>query len=248
MQIRLFENRLLRASVPALGIIVLLVWPFAAVSILRNIPTNAAMGLWGLSYISAMLLLMHLVMKRRRAKGLGRGDVQAGGLAGKNPGMMAPRVVIPLVFLFVSGVCARNVLRSEYLLESAISFAANLFLLSLLLSAMWKSKSQRQQILLRIGSDTERVPGNHGSAEEHSSSEAIEFIGRVLDVPPHAILKSDRFGYEIGQWSHFDQTLDVIGGRLILLQRQSGRALELSKIKTVGEFSAEWSNCKNECV
>jgi hypothetical protein len=239
------KNGLSSDSVVALGIIVLLVWPFAAVSILRNIPTNVAMGLAILSYISAMLLLMHLVMKRRRAKGLGRGDVQAGGLAGKDPGMMAPRVVIPFVFLFVSGICARNVLRSEYLLESAISFAASLLILSLLLSAIWKSKNQRQRLLLRIGSDIERAPSNHGSAEKHSSSEAIEFIGSVLDVPPHAILKPDRFGYQIGQWSAFDQTLDVIGGRLILLQRQSGRALELSKIKTVGEFSAEWSNCKN---
>ena len=74
----------------------------------------------------------------------------------------------------------------------------------------------------------------------------MELIASVALVPQQKLRWTDRFGSEIGTFSSLDETLDRLGGRLLMEQSKADRPLELENIKTIGDYVTEWMCCNRD--
>jgi hypothetical protein len=76
-----------------------------------------------------------------------------------------------------------------------------------------------------------------------TSGEALTLVSTVMRVPQQKIYASDRFGEDVGSLHLFDDILDRLGGRLVLLKKKSGCDLSIEHIRTVGGFAEAWEDC-----
>jgi hypothetical protein len=87
-----------------------------------------------------------------------------------------------------------------------------------------------------------------GLPSDAEFQDAIGLVASVVRVPRQKLRWSDRFGSDIGTFSALDETLDRLGGRLLLEQSKAGRPLELENIKTLGDYVSEWICCNRNAT
>ena len=202
-------------------------------------------AVWGASALSGALLLFNaaLVLLRRQGRAAIAGRPEH-GLAGKAWGVLAPGIWVPPVL--VSAVIALSIgwetgIGGVLVLPALViclAFGAVYF------RTVWLVWRRRRALHQRNDTNLEAATGTTGLQSEPEFQTAVQLIASLIGVPPMKLRGSDRFGSEIGTFASLDETLDRLGGLLLLEQRKSHRQLSLEHIETINDYAAEWVRCR----
>jgi hypothetical protein len=201
----------------------------------KSYAIETVMLMWGASMLIGVGLVyfpLHFALKREgRSHFKGRPKI---GLAGKPWGPMAPSILVP-VLLFSMPVAIVVGYRAGLGLYAMGTLAV---LLAVLLVAQSRKqadiKKQRQEISQRTAMRSDRLM---------PESPGLLAVAHVLRVSPDKLRASDILGEHVGTFHTFDETLDRLGGILLMRQKKAGRSLDIEHIKTVGAFVQEWDHC-----
>jgi hypothetical protein len=208
-------------------------------------PIGWALGIWGLSFFGGVVLLATTLTRLLRAQGRAWSpDRPASGIAGKVWGVLVPGIVLPPALVFALVFLSLALFHGGHVFMVSIALLICALLAHAYLRSVRKRSLQRRRVLQRDDNDeylvlTNKV--NDDAAAVSGSLEALESIAAVLHVPAVKLRPSDRFGYDIGTFSLLDDSIDRIGGQLLMRKRAFQQPLFLDHITTVGDYVREWN-------
>ena len=226
--------------------ILLCTWPFMAIQLLRTMPIGLALSIWGLSFFGGVVLLAASLTRHLRAQGRAwTTDRPAIGIAGKAWGVLVLGIILPpaLVFAFVFLFYA--LFHSDHVIMISIALLICAQLAYVYISSVRKTSLQKNTLLKRddYGEYSILTGRVNDDAAARCSLEALNSIADVLCVPIVKLRPSDRFGYDVGTFSTFDETIDRIGGQLLMRKKTFQKPLFIDHVKTVGDYVREWNKC-----
>lgn len=230
---------------PSLVVVALLlpVGPFILLRELKTFGPAIAMGVWSACTILSLFALAFAMSVRMREQGWEwRRDRPEVGLAGREWGVFAPQLVLPPVAVFALGWSAFAIVSGRYVIEGLFIALMTGSLVFATISAAKDRKRKLAELLLRPDNPefAALIDMGDGTPDGARKVDALHAIEAVTGIPARKLRASDRFGHEIGSLSIFDDTLDLLGGKLLLQKRRDGRSLLLVHVKTVDDFVWDW--------
>ncbi len=190
---------------------------------------------WGISAFMGVVLLIAPFVHAMRVEGRAHFPGRPGrGLAGKPWGPLAPSITARIGLLVTPVAIFIGYRAGLHPIGLAFVAALGASILVAYVRSMHGLRMQRERLIARPDAEGDRaVP----------RGQALSMVSRVMRVPPEKLYATDRFGQEVGTLHPFDETLDRLGGRLVLLKKECGRDLSIERLQTVGEFIEEWNSC-----
>jgi hypothetical protein len=207
-------------------------------SVARSYSTQFIMMAWGVSVFAGIALLFlpfyFALQAQGRVRFKGRPPL---GLAGKEWGPMAPDVVFPIAFLvspFAIFLGLRAGLRPAGL-AVIVAFGA-ITLIAYLRKERIRRRQRRELTSRPDATGTLILPQGDGASA----------VAKVLRIPPEKLYATDQFGREVGSLHLLDETLDRLGGMLLMRQKNAGRRLAVEGIQTLRDYIDEWERCDTD--
>ncbi len=190
-----------------------------------------------------MLVTLNAVLSHLRGSGRAAIAGQPSlGLAGKPWGALVPGAWMPpvLLLLIVAFAIGWRAGIGGPLVVPALPICLILF--GYYVRILWSIERARRVLRRRgVGSPFQEIQMKNFEKTEFQSAVAV--IASAARISPEKLRWTDRFGFEIGTFSSFDETLDRLGGRLLIEQNRARRPLVLENIRTIGDYVCEWVAC-----